>query len=260
LSAKRDFKSLSQQRYSQLAQEYVESASHASGSELQRLADIAKPQPEWLVLDIATGGGHTARTFAALTRQIIASDLTLKMLVAARQHLAKSGVQNVSFTTADAENLPFPEATFDLLTCRIAAHHFPNAQNFVNQSVRVLKTGACLLLQDHVLPDERNAARYVDAFEKLRDPSHNRAFSQAEWIAIFLSAGLQVTHVEQIIKRHELLPWAQRQNCSPQVVRQLRALLINAPPIVSEWMQPQDPEDPRGSFANRHLLICGKKV
>jgi ubiquinone/menaquinone biosynthesis C-methylase UbiE len=260
LSSKKDFKSLSQQRYSQLAQEYIESATHARGSELQQLTDIANPQPDWLVLDVATGGGHTARTFAALSRQVIASDLTLKMLFAARRHLAACAVQNVSFTTADAENLPFPEATFDLVTCRIAAHHFPNAQNFVNQSVRVLKPGACLLLQDHVLPDEENAARYVDAFEKLRDPSHNRAFSQAEWIAIFLSTGLQVTHVEQIVKRHELLPWAQRQNCSPQAVRQLRALLKNAPPKASEWMQPHIPDDPRGSFANRHLLICGRKV
>lgn len=260
MTAKRDFKSLSQQRYSQLAQKYVESETHAKGSELQRLADIANPQPDWLVLDVATGGGHTARTFAALTGHVIASDLTLQMLFAARQHLAEYGVQNVSFATAGAENLPFQDGIFDLVTCRIAAHHFPDAQNFVSQAVRVLKPGACLLLQDHVLPDEENAARYVDAFEKLRDPSHNRAFSQAEWIAIFLSAGLQVTHVEQIVKRHELLPWAQRQNCSPQVVRQLRALLKNAPPKAYEWLQPQDPDDPRGSFANRHLLICGRKV
>lgn len=260
MTSNSDFKSLSQQRYSQFAQDYVESDTHARGSELQRLVAIADPQPDWLVLDVATGGGHTARTFAALSERVIASDLTLKMLYAARQHLVGHGVKNVSFTTAEAENIPFPKATFDLVTCRIAAHHFTDAHLFVKQAVRVLKPGACLLLQDHVLPEDPDAARYVDAFEKLRDPSHNRAFSQAEWMASFLSAGLQVVHIEQIVKRHELLPWAQRQNCSPQVVRQLRALLKNAPPAVDEWMQPHEPDDPRGSFANRHLLICGRKV
>ena len=260
MTSNSNFKSLSQQRYSQFAQDYVESDTHARGSELERLVDIASPQPDWLVLDVATGGGHTARTFAALTERVIASDLTLKMLYAARRHLAGSGVRNVSYTAAEAENLPFPKEAFDLVTCRIAAHHFTDAQIFVNQAVRVLKPAACLLLQDHVLPEDQDAARFVDAFEKLRDPSHNRAFSQAEWMASFLSAGLQVVHVEQIVKRHELLPWAQRQNCSPQVVRQLRALLKNAPPAAAEWMQPHEPDNPRGSFANRHLLICGMKV
>lgn len=254
-----DSKTLSQQRYTEYADGYVTSETHAKGSDLDRLLAIAEPQSHWQMLDVATGGGHTALKFAPHVQHVIASDLTPRMLEKAEQFIvAEQGAGNVSFRQADAENLPFEEARFDLVTCRIAPHHFPNAQAFVRECARVLKQGGLLLLQDQLLPDEREAAFFVDDFERLRDPSHHRAFNTAEWQAMFAAAGLVVEHSEEYIKRHDFLDWAKRQGNDVDIITELTRMLREASAIARDWMAPQNWGTEAASFANRHILIRGR--
>ena len=146
-------KQQSQERFGRFAPSYVTSAGHARGAELERLLALAAPQAEWRALDVATGGGHTALKIAPHVRQIVASDLTPAMLEAARAHI---GLQapNAAFTAADAEALPFADEAFDLLTCRIAPHHFPDVFAFVRECARVLKPGGRLVVQDLTVPDD----------------------------------------------------------------------------------------------------------
>ncbi|MGB1287824.1 MAG: class I SAM-dependent methyltransferase, partial [Aggregatilineales bacterium] len=121
-----DIKSLNQRRYGQFAEGYVSSQTHAKGADLDRLVELTDPQSGWCVLDVATGGGHTALKFAPHVQQVIATDLTPRMLMAARQNILAKETKNVLFSAADAENIPFPDNSFDLVTCRIALHHFPD--------------------------------------------------------------------------------------------------------------------------------------
>ncbi|MFL7790535.1 MAG: hypothetical protein AB8I69_00220, partial [Anaerolineae bacterium] len=116
-----------------------------------------------------------------------------------------------------------------------------------------------LLVQDHVLPRDDLAARAVDAFERLRDPSHNRAFNDLEWRGMFEETGLMVEHTEQIVKRHEFTPWAERQGCTPEAVAHLTEMMRRAPAAARDWMQPQDWGTPNATFANHHIIIAGKK-
>ena len=254
-----DSKKLSQQRYSQFAEGYVKSETHAKGSDLDQLVSIANPQPSWQVLDVATGGGHTALKFAPFVARVIASDLTPEMLEKASAFIAEQGVTNIEFEAADAENLPFEDHTFDLVTCRIAPHHFPDVQRFVYEGARVLKAGGLLLVQDHVLPEDAGTAQYVDGFEKRRDPSHNRAFTESEWRAFFEQAGLVVEHTEQITKRHNFLDWARRQGNTPERITELEGLLRDAPPQAAAWLATEALATPDASFVNHHLMIAGRK-
>jgi len=258
MSAKNS-KVLSQERYSKFAQRYVNSSTHAAGADLEKLLEIAQPQPDWLVLDIATGGGHTALKFAPYVSEVIATDLTSNMLHAAQIFIHSRSMQNVRYQVADAENLPFESGSFDLVTCRIAAHHFPDAQRFVQESARVLKPEGILLIQDHLLPENDADARYIDAFEKLRDPSHNRAFNQSEWKAMINQAGLAVERLEQVTKRHEFIPWAERQGCTPEIIARLREMLVQAPAGAAPWMRVQESGPSDTSFTNHHILIAGRK-
>ena len=254
-----DSKSLSQARYTRFADGYVTSETHAKGSDLDRLIAIAQPQRHWQALDIATGGGHTALKFAPFVAQVIASDLTPRMLETARRHIVgDKGVSNVSFQEADAEDLPFEPDQFDLVTCRIAPHHFPDAQLFLRECARVLKPGALLMLQDQFLPDDHEAAQIVDAFERLRDPSHHRAFNEAEWKAMCAAAGFEVEHCEPYIKRHQFLPWAQRQGNDAATIEQLIQMLRAAPPAARAWMDPVDWGRESATFVNRHIIIRGR--
>ncbi len=253
-------KSLSRARYSQFAEGYVTSETHAKGSDLDRLLAIAEPQAAWQALDIATGGGHTALKFAPHVARVIASDLTPRMLEKARQFIVEDqGIGNVSFELADAEDLPFGERRFDLVTCRIAPHHFPDVQRFLQECARVLKAGGMLILQDHVLPTDEESARYVDAFERLRDPSHNRGFDAEEWYAMCQRAGLAVEYSERYVKRHDFQPWVRRQGNDSATVSRLIGMMRDAPPIAHDWMDPQDWGSSAATFVNRHILIRGRR-
>jgi ubiquinone/menaquinone biosynthesis C-methylase UbiE len=260
LSEPQDAKSLSRQRFGQFSQRYVTSSVHAAGEDLARLQTVAGPQPAWQVLDVATGGGHTARTLAPDVGNVVASDLTPRMLAAAGRHLAEQGVPNFRLCAADAEHLPFRAGVFDLVTCRIAPHHFPNPPRFVSEAARVLVSGGSLVVQDQVLPADALAARYVDAFEKLRDPSHNRAYSLEEWQAMFSAAGLIVEHAEEIVRRHDFASWTARQDNSPATVASLEALVQAAPPLAAGWLAASDFGTPQASFAIHYGLLRGRKA
>jgi ubiquinone/menaquinone biosynthesis C-methylase UbiE len=259
MAQSQDSKALSRARYARFADGYITSETHAHGSDLDRLLAIVQPQPQWQALDIATGGGHTALKFAPHVASVVASDLTPRMLEKARRFIVEErGVDNVSFEQADAENLPFEDDRFDLATCRIAPHHFPDAPRFVRECARVLKTGAVFMLQDHVLPDDSEAARFVDRFERLRDPSHHRAFTEAAWMALFARAGFVVEHSEHYRKRHDFIPWARRQGNDEATIANLIQMVQDAPPIAREWMDPQDWGGEKATFLNRHILIRGR--
>jgi ubiquinone/menaquinone biosynthesis C-methylase UbiE len=96
------------------------------GESLDRLLVLAAPQPGWRLLDVATGGGHTALAFAPRVREVGATDLTPDRLAAAARYIRGLGVANVVCREADAMALPFDDGEFDLVTCRVAPHHFPD--------------------------------------------------------------------------------------------------------------------------------------
>ncbi len=255
-----DPKTLSQARFGRHAQEYVASAVHASGADLDRLLALAAPQPAWTLLDIATGGGHTALAFAPYVRQVVAGDLTPAMLRAARRFLAERGAANVAYVATDAENTAFASDTFDLVTCRLAAHHFPDCFRFVRECARVLKPGCLLLIEDHLLPEDDRAARYIDSFERLRDPSHHRAYAEYEWRGMFLDAGLTVEHTETLTRgAGGLAAWAQRQGCAPDVIERLHIMLAQAPAAVQAWLNPRCAGAPAADFDHTFIIIAGRK-
>jgi ubiquinone/menaquinone biosynthesis C-methylase UbiE len=255
-----DVKHHAQTRFARYAEGYVTSKSHAQGADLERLLEIAQPQPNWFVLDIATGGGHTALNFAPHVACVVAADLTPTMLHAARAFIGEQGADNVVYSAGDAENLPFAGNSFELVTCRIAPHHFPDCYRFVRECARVLKSGGLLLVEDHLAPDDERAARYLDSFERLRDPSHVRAFAGYEWKGMFLDAGLTVEHAEPIVKSgSKLVPWAERQGCTPEVIERLQVMMAQAPAVVAAWVRPQCVGTPDASLDHHYLIIAGRK-
>jgi ubiquinone/menaquinone biosynthesis C-methylase UbiE len=240
------------------AQAYVTSASHAKGDDLAQLVDMAQAQADWLVLDVATGGGHTGLMLAPRVKQVIALDLTEAMLHAARTHAETKGV-SIAYTAGDAECLPFGDAVFDLVICRIAPHHFPNIEAFMQESARVLKLGGLLVIQDHLLPDSKKAGRYVDAFEKLRDPSHVRGYASYEWRKLYEAAGFAIEQTETFVKAHDLLSWAERMGCDAITIERLQVMLMRAPAKAAVWLNAKHAGTPAATFDNHHILIRGRK-
>src|SRR3954447_11109777 len=117
-------KSLAQEHFGRTAAHYLTSKPHAQGRSLERLVTLTEPRPDWHVLDVATGAGHTAYAFAPRVTRVWATDITDEMLDVVRGESKKRGLANMRIAHARAEALPFDDATFDLVTSRIAPHHF----------------------------------------------------------------------------------------------------------------------------------------
>ena len=234
---------------------YVSSSVHARGEDLERLLAIARPQQHSLVLDVATGGGHTALMLAPRVGRIVATDISREMLEAARDFIIGKNICNVTFTASDAEALTFGDETFDMIVCRIAPHHFTNCRQFLLECERVLRRNGRLLVQDHVLPENERIAWYVEAFEKTRDPSHHRAYTECEWRMMMEAAGFSVVHTECLMKEHRFESWVDRQNCPPDILKQLTRMMQHIPETAADWMRPEKTGMPEATFINHHIII-----
>jgi len=223
-----DNRDLVKQQFGAHAPNYVTSAVHAKGQSLDRMLELVNPRPEWRALDIATGGGHTALALAPRVHEVVATDLTSEMLAAAGQFIRGKGFTNVSFREADAVALPFADGEFDLVTCRLAPHHFPDCAQFAREMARVLRSGGVAAMIDNTAPGDA-AARHINALEKLRDPSHNWMYSPGEWEAFFTAAGLRVEHLETFKKPMDFEQHCDRMNVPRHIRVQLRAMLWHAP-------------------------------
>lgn len=231
-------KALTQELFGAAAQGYVTSPTHAKGADLQRLIELAQPRGDERVLDVATGGGHTALAFAPHVREVIASDLTPRMLEAAAAFIRDQGAANVSFEQADAEALPFAEASFDIVVSRIAPHHFPQPQRFVQEAARVLRPGGLFLLDDNMAPEDPELDAFMNRFEQWRDPSHVRAYTISEWSGWITAAGLRIEHVDPLVsKRFDFATWTARMHMPDAERDALEAWLLAAPPACAECFQ-----------------------
>ena len=262
-------KSLVQQQFGAHAAAYATSAVHARGASLVRLVELVQPQKHWQVLDVATGAGHTAAAFAPHVARAVASDLTEEMLIEAGKLAAAKGFASMVTARADAEALPFADAEFDLVTCRIAPHHFPDIPTFVAEAWRVLRAGGTFALVDNIAPDAEStpgfpadalseAARAYNAFEALRDPSHGRCLGMAEWSDVIAATGFTLAHKERTPKDMEFAPWAERMGCDAATVERLRAMLTEGTPALQVFLKPRL-EDAKLWFTLDEAILIARK-
>jgi SAM-dependent methyltransferase len=185
------------------AERYRTSAVHAGGPDLDLVVEMCNAGPGTKVLDVATGGGHVARRLRELGAQVVTVDRS-------------PGMQ--PDVIAPAEHLPFADGSFDVVVNRLAAHHFESIGEAVGEFARV--TNSLVVIEDHNYTDEE-----TEAAEKLRDPSHVRAYNEEEWRELLGSAGLEVERAEY----HEMTlgfdEWLDRTD-TPETDRpQIRELL-----------------------------------
>jgi ubiquinone/menaquinone biosynthesis C-methylase UbiE len=253
-------KDLVQEQFGAAARGYVTSAGHAKGDDLRRLIELARPRGDERVLDVATGGGHTALAFAPHVREVVATDLTPRMLAAAEGFIRGQGAANVSFEVADAEALPFADASFDIVTSRIAPHHFPNPQRFVHHAARVLRPGGLFLLDDNMAPEDAELDAFMNRFESWRDPSHVRAYTVSEWCGWMAEAGLCVEQIDPLAsKRYEFADWSTRLPMPAAERAALEAWLLAAPSRCAEFFEVVVAEGRVRSIAGKYAIIMARR-
>jgi len=244
-----------QEQFGAIAAAYVTSAGHAGGDDLEQIVAWARALAPTRVLDVATGGGHTALALARIARHVTAYDVTEPMLRAARGLLRERGAAAATFVAGDVEALPFRDGTFDVVTCRIAAHHFADVATAVREVRRVLRPGGSFLLQDILGHDDGEAAAFVTEVERRRDSSHVRSYRAVEWKAFLRAAGLTTMDSTVVTKGRPWEEWTTRTRMTPDGRRDLDAFVRAAPERLRAAFDFRLVGDRIESFTDRMLLL-----
>lgn len=186
--------------WSDRAEAYRESAAHREGPDLDLLVEWAEGVAT--ALDVATGGGHTARRLREVGVNVVTCD-------------PAPGMQ--PDVICRAESLPFADGSFESVLTRVAAHHYENVEVAVQEMARV--SSRLVLVVDNL-----HGGETLEEAERLRDPSHVRNYSEDEWRALFERAGLTVAEVRFFDKPIEFEPWLERAGCAGEEAERVREL------------------------------------
>ena len=210
-------------QFSQHADYYAQSSAHAKGDTLDVILNFAAPKGTERTLDVATGTGFTAFALAPKVSYVVATDLTAEMVVKAAELAAEQAIDNITFSLAAAEALPFATASLDLVTCRLAPHHFQDVPKFLSEVHRVLRTDGLFCLVDSVSPESEKLIAWQNRVEALRDNSHVYGYPPSQWDTMITDAGFsleQTAHVRNA--QMSFLWWVRPEQNPPEVVQEIR--------------------------------------
>jgi SAM-dependent methyltransferase len=189
--------------WSERAQLYRESAAHREGADLDLVVEWSTGAEN--ALDVATGGGHVARRLREVGIDVVTID-------------PAPGMQ--PDVISRAEEIPFADGSFDVVACRVAAHHFEDVRAAVREFARV-SHDRVIVVDNLYLDDQAEEA------DRVRDPSHVRNYSEAEWRDLFEAAGLRVDEVRRFDKPIEIEPWLERAATPVDDAQRVRELLAD---------------------------------
>lgn len=240
-----------QSQFGPAAEAYVRSAVHARGEDLAHLVQEAALTGQETVLDAGCGAGHAAVAVAPYARAVVAVDLTDAMLQVTRRLADERGLSNVSVRRGDVEALPAGDGEFDRVVSRYSAHHWPHPERALAEIRRVLAPGGRFVLSDIVSWDDPTLDTWLQGIELVRDPSHVRDHSLAQWRAMLDRAGFRSATAFEFPVQLEFDDWVARIGATPDRVAALRDLFAVAPIEVREAMQ----IEPGKSFTIRGAVL-----
>lgn len=246
--------------FGNVAERYRRSADHADVEDLDLLFTGLALDATHRVLDVATGGGHTAVAIARMTGRVVASDLTPKMLREASRLAAEAGARNIVYAAADAEALPFADGVFDRVTCRIAPHHFPDVRAAVAEIARVARPGGRVGIIDSVVPGDPALDAFLNGVEKVRDPSHVRSYRAEEWLDLLCGAGLTLLQTASIWKTHGFPEWVSRTGQSKPVQEEIESMFLSAFPLARETFRVRVEGGRVVSYADEKAIFVAEKA
>jgi ubiquinone/menaquinone biosynthesis C-methylase UbiE len=236
------------------AQAYLSSAVHADGPELAQVREwVAQtlPAAKAVVLDIGCGAGHLAFALAPLVAKVIAVDPAPSMLATVAAAATDRKLNNIETCQARADDLPFADGTFCAVTSRYSAHHWSDVPAALTQLRRVAKPGGWLLMLDILGGATPLIDTHLQAMELLRDPSHVRDYTSAEWRQMIESAGFESITEKSWPVRLEFNAWVRRMRTPPEPVAAIRSLQRAAPQEVRDALR----IEADGSFSPRVVLF-----
>lgn len=236
------------------AHAYLDSAVHAGGEDLAQMREVIGPRPQAIALDMGCGAGHAAFHLAPLVKQVVAYDLSDPMLAVVADEARRRGLDNIVTQQGAAEALPFSSAAFDVAVSRFSIHHWHDAPAGISEMRRVLKADGTAIFMDVLSPEIPLFDTWLQCLELLRDPSHVRNASLADWAQMLSSNGFAIDRVMKFRVRLAFAAWIERSQTPPIHVAAIRSLQQRAGADVRNYFAIEDD----GSFTVDTVLIRAK--
>jgi len=240
-----------EKQFGERASAYLSSAVHASGRDLQRLAERLSATPQARVLDLGCGAGHASFIAAEQVKEVVAYDLSSQMLDVVTQAAQERGLAHLTTQQGYAESLPFADGEFDIVISRYSAHHWHDVGQALRETKRVLKPGGRVIFMDVSAPGSAVLDIWLQTTEALRDTSHVRNYSPGEWLTMFTEAGLAITGILQDRLQLEFSSWIARMRTPETLVAAIRAYQQSASDEVKRYYALEDD----GSFSSDIIFI-----
>lgn len=245
------------QQFDPRASAYLTSAVHADGPDLdhaRHLVAASLPATSVVALDAGCGAGHLGFALAPLVATVVAADPAPSMLATVQAAARERGLSHIQTCQAQAESLPFADASFCLVASRYSAHHWRDVPAALAQMRRVVKPGGWLLMIDLLGGATPLVDTHLQAIELLRDPSHVRDYTVEEWRRMIAGAGFDLVETQSWPIRLEFASWVERMRTPAAAVAAIRRLQQGAPQEVREGLALEQD----GSFTPRVGLFWAR--
>ena len=226
--------------YGERAADYVSSAVHSTGEDLDEIEQAVAGRGVRRVLDLGCGGGHVSYRVAPHVEQVVACDVTPDMLDAVRRTAQERGLSNIATQQAFAESLPFEDASFCAVLCRFTTHHWQDMEQGLREARRVLKPGGVAMFIDVAAPSHVLCDSWLQTLELTRDISHVRDYTVSEWVSALGRAGFAMRAMTPRRLRMAFSSWVARTRTPPERIQAIRSLQRAAPDDVRAYFEIED--------------------
>ncbi len=241
--------------YDSRADAYLNSTVHAQGADIEAMAQLVGHRPDAIALDMGCGGGHVSFRLASLVKKVVACDVSPTMLSVVSAEAQRRQIDNIVTKQVAAELLTCPDQSFDVVATRYSAHHWHLYKEGLGQIHRVLKNDGLAIFMDVVSPGIALLDTWLQSIELLRDTSHVRNASTAEWESVLKALGFEITQRSTYRLRLEFDAWIKRMNTPEIHAAAIRSLQQRAPSEVREYFELEQD----GSFTVDSVLIAAQK-
>ena len=210
------------------AEFYANSKVHSSGQNLELISDYLENKSFDLSLDIATGTGFTAFESSKVSKRVLALDIAKEMINQAKNLAKEKRITNIQFVIASADNLPYKNNYFDLITCRTGTHHFGNFEKSLIEMHRTLKDNGTLIISDTITSEDEDLSSWHQKVEIMRDPSHQSNYSIESWKKFFNNLKFEATKIILTSVKLTLDDCMTISGTPPAIQKELRKIWINS--------------------------------